>query len=162
MRNIVMLDIISSCMNNNIDDYTTGMLHIAYDAAWSSLTSDEGSRTNQAIVRTAQSIIRAQVEKSKVFIWLALCSTLTLSALLLFSGLMYTSTKTIRDPTLAALSMDLSEIAHRGQASGLCDAAALSKEDKKLSRLKFADDYDAKELDKCRRRLVFVDRVERS
>lgn len=162
MRNIVMLNITSSWMNNTIDDYTTGMLHLAYDAAWSSLTSDEGKRTDQAIVRTAEPVIRAQVEKSKVFTWLGLSSTLTLSALLLFSGLMYTSTKTIRDPALAALSMDLGEIAHSGQASGLCNAVALSKEDKKLSRLKFADDDDAKEFDKCRRRLVFVDRVERS
>ena len=158
MRNIVMLDVTSSWKgNSSIDDYTTGTLRLAYHAAWSSLTINQGKYADSATVRLAKPVIRARLELSKMLIWLGLCSTLTLSAVFLFFGLKFSSTKTIRDPTLAALSMDLSEVAHSGRANGLCNAVTLREEDEKLPKLKFADDFDPKESDKCRRRLVFVD-----
>lgn len=158
MRNMVMLDVTSPWKGNtSIDDYTTSTLRLAYHAAWSSLTINQGTYTDSATVRLAKPVIRARLELSKMYIWLGLCSTLTLSAALLFVGLKLSSTKTIRDPTLAALSMDLSEVAHSGRANGLCNAVALSDEDKKLPRLKFADDSSEKGgADQCRRRLVFV------
>lgn len=155
MRNIVMLHVSSSWMRDkSIEDNTSSMLHLAYHAAWSSLTIDQGRYTDSATIQRAIPVIRARVELSRMLIWLGLCSTLTLSAGLLFFGLRSTSTKVIRDPTLAALSIDLSEVAHSGLTYGLCNAVALSKEDKKIPKLKFADEHEGKESDKCRRRLV--------
>lgn len=162
IRNIVMLNNSPSWIHDNLQVFVTGMLHLAYDATWSSITNYLGTDEESVTVRLAEPVIRARVESSKLFIWLSMCSTMTLSALLLSLGLMLSSTKTIRDPTLAALSMDLSEVAHSGRTSGLCNAVALSEEDKKLPKLKFANDDDGKGFDKCRRRLIFADRIEKA
>lgn len=160
MRNVVMLNTTSPWIHNSsAGDYTTSMLHLAYDAAWSSMTISQGKDTDSAFVRLAKPIIRAQLEHSRMYIWLGLCGTLTLSAVLLAWGLKLSSTKTIRDPTLAALSVDLSDIAHGGQANGLCNAVTLSQTDKNLPKLRFANDDGVEESDKCRRRVVFADRL---
>lgn len=161
MRCIVMLNTTSPWMHDNLDGYTTGMLHLAHHAAWSSLVEHQGNDKESANATLAESVIRARVDRTRMLIWLGMCGTLTLSAMLVAVGERVSSTKTVRDAALMALSMDLSEVAHSGRTSGLCNAVALSKEDRKLPRLKFANDHDGKEFDKCRRRLVFADEDEK-
>ena len=156
MKYIVMLDFTSTWMFDNVEGYTTGMLHLAHHAAWSSLTKNMGTHSESATATPAESVIRARVDGTKMSIWFGMCSALTLSAILVAAGLRFSSMKTVRDPALAALSVDLSDVAHSGHESGLCNAVALSKEDRKLPRLKFANDCNGNESDKCRRRLVFA------
>lgn len=157
MRCIVMLNTTSSWMHDNLNGYTTGMLHLAHHAAWSSLMKHQGNANGSASATLAEPVIRARVDLTRMLIWLGMCGTVTLSAVLVAGGEIVSSTKTVRDAALTALSMDLSEVAHSGRTSGLCNAVTLNEEDEKLPRLKFANDYDGKESDKCRRRLVFAD-----
>jgi hypothetical protein len=56
--------------------------------------------------------------------------------------------KVIRRMALLALMLDFSVVAHDPRAKGLCDAAAVSKEDWKLSMPGLEEEI-------CRRRVVF-------
>lgn len=63
MRYVVMLNTTSPWMYDHLDNYTTGMLHLAHHAAWSSLTNGEGKANESASVKLARPVIRAQVDE---------------------------------------------------------------------------------------------------
>lgn len=60
---------------------------------------------------------------------------LTLSAILGSPAQRSSAFKAIRDPTLSALTMDLSEVIHDERARNPCNTVTLSKEDRGLGRL---------------------------
>lgn len=148
-------------MSNDLDTYTTGMLALGYQATWSALMTVLGNDTETANYIPAQSVVAASINRSKLYIWLGMNATLTLSAILVFIGQSMASSKTIRNTTVAALTIDLSEISHSRQAAGLCNAASLSDEDQKLPKMRWAEvpsDMKGMEGDMhngCRRRVVF-------
>lgn len=157
MKYIVMLNITQPWMHDNLNNYTTGILTLAYHAAWSSLMKRLGNASEPTTTRAAESVVRATVDRTRICIWLAMSAMLTVSALLVAVAQNVSTTKTVRDTTLAALAMDLTEVTHSGHASGLCSAVTLSKEDHQLPRLKWADNCDKRENDTCRRRVVFAE-----
>ena len=157
MQYIVMVDLTSQWMPNNLEGYTTGMLRLAHHAIWSSLTDKMGKSQETATATLAETVIRAEVDRTKMLTWLIMCGTLTVSAVLVAIGQSYSSVKAVRNATLAALLLDTSEIAHESRTTGLCSAVKLNKEDKKLPRLTFAGDNDRQLSEKCRRRLVFAE-----
>jgi len=157
MKYIVMLNLTQPFMHDNLDSYTTSMLKFGYDAAWSSLMKGLGNASEPTTVRSAESVVRATVDRTRLGIWLAMSAMLSLSALLEAVAQNFSTTKTVRDTTLAAVAMDLTEVTHSGLASGLCSAVVLSKEDHKLPRLKWTDNYDKREDHTCRRRVVFAE-----
>ena len=158
MKNIVMLNLTQPWMHNNLDNYTTGILTLAYHAAWSSLMKRLGNATEPTTTRIAESVVRATVDRTRIFIWFAMSAMLTVSALLVAVPQNFTITKTVRDTTLAALAMDLTKVTHSDHASKSCNADALTQEDQKLARLKWTDNFDRIENHTCRRRVVFAER----
>ncbi|KAF2800760.1 hypothetical protein K505DRAFT_331482 [Melanomma pulvis-pyrius CBS 109.77] len=148
-------------MNDDLTEYTTGMLLLGYHAAWSGLMRSLGNASEPVTIRPAEGVVFANIDRGNLYIWLALNAMLTISALLVFLVQRLGKTKTIRDPTVAALTVDLTEITCRG-AGGLCNAVTLSKEDKKLPELVWKHDRNETEIGdssvdgSCRRRVVFA------
>ena len=140
MKYITIFNFTRQYMHNKLDEYTTGMLKLGYHAAWSSTMHFLANVTGRSTVRVAEPVVLATVDRTKLGIWLAMNATLTISAILVAVARYFSTTKTVRDTTLAALTMDLTEVMHDGQASGLCNAVAFSKEDHKLPKLEWADD----------------------
>ena len=156
MKYVVMLDLTTPFMNTSVENYTKGMLKLAHDAAWSSLTAQASVNNESAIAFPAKFVVRATVDRTKLSIWFAFCVSFALSAVLVAIGQSMSSTKTVRNAFLATLTIDLSDVAHSPGAEGLCDAVKLSKEDSKLPPMVFANDHSNQEHHKCRRRLVFA------
>lgn len=145
-------------INGNLTEYTTGILTLGYHAAWSALTKRLANASEEVTFRPSEQVVFASIEKTNLYIWLALHATLTLSALLVLLANSLSDTKTMRDSTLAALTMDLTEIMCTSRARGLCNAAALNKGDRELPLLKWKGsgrEYHSGEKD-CHRRVVFV------
>jgi hypothetical protein len=164
IRNVRPLNTTSRYMEQGIDAYTIGMLRLAYHSAWSSLTNDLGRATETISVRHAESVVRASVARTRLYIWLGTQIALELSAIILYGMLKRTGIKATRDPTLTALTMDISSVSHSGMAPGLCNAVTLDKTDKKLPdlarnirpRREGDQQEDMEEEDSCVRRVTFV------
>lgn len=141
-------------MQDNLDNYTTGMLKLSYHAAWSSLVNHLGNLSEPATIRAAETVVKARVDWMRLGLWLTMSAMLFISALLVAAAQNFSATKTIRDTTFAALTIDLIEVTHSRRASGLCNAVALGKEDRNLPRLKWEGDSD---MSVCHRRVVFAE-----
>ncbi|KAM0302769.1 hypothetical protein ACHAPM_004772 [Fusarium culmorum] len=124
-------------ISDDLDEYVAGMLALGYHAAWSALMKRFGNYTETLSFRPSEEIVFVSVDKNKLYIWLGMNATLTLSAILVFGASMLTKTKTIRDTAIASLTMDLTDIVHSPMASGLCSAVSLSRQDGKLPRLRW-------------------------
>ncbi|KAF2112629.1 hypothetical protein BDV96DRAFT_689423 [Lophiotrema nucula] len=151
-------------MHTGIDEYTTGVLTLAYHAAWSSTMATLAHDFEEVKYQKSEAVVRASLDKSRLCWWLAMQLCLSFAAVLVYTALRFSAVKVIRDTTLAALTLDLSKVAHDGRAPGLCNVVALDKEDTKLPMVKF--DFGSEKLleesDKslegahCCRRLVFA------
>lgn len=101
-------------------------------------------------------MVRATVDRSRLCIWSAV---LSVSALLVAVAQNFSTTKMVRDMTLAAVAMG----SHRGgapwpHASGLCNAVALSKEDHQAPKVEVGPTTPLRErIHTCRRRVVFAE-----
>lgn len=156
MKYIAMQEISNSFMNTSIEVYTFGMLKLAHHAIWSSFTSRLSVHNESSIAFPSESVVRAKVDTVNLFIWLGFCSSTMIAAILVAVGQRFSSNKTVQDACLAALTIDLSDVAHRANTSGLCSAVKLSSEAKKLPPLVFVNDADTQNDPKCRRRLIFA------
>lgn len=156
MKYVVMLNLTQPWMQDNLEDYTIGMLTLGYHASWSSLMERLGNQTEPTTVREAESVVRATVNRTRIYVWLGMSIMLTISASLVAVATNFSATKTVRDTTLAALVMDLTEVTHSRCASGLCNAVALSKEDNQLPRMRMESKDDREEGSMCCRRVVFA------
>ena len=154
MKYIMMLNLTQPYMHDNLDNYTTSMLKFGYHAAWSSLKKRLGNASEPATVRSAEPVVRATVDRTRLTVWLGMSAMLTVAALLVAISQNSTTSTTIRDTILAAVTLDLTDVTHSGLASGLCNAAALRKEDHKLPKLKWADNDESHS---CQRRVVFAE-----
>ncbi|KAL8780128.1 MAG: hypothetical protein Q9213_006612 [Squamulea squamosa] len=156
------LDFTSEVLNN-LDEYVSGMLKPGFHAAWNGLMITLRHETEPATFKAVSPIVKASIDNTKLYIWLAMHATLTISAILVLLAQHVSRTKTVRDPTIAALTIDLTEIAHSGRANGLCDAVTLSKEDSKLPSLRWVENgvrsgrRKACSEDLCVRKVIFVD-----
>lgn len=124
-------------ISNNLDNYTSGMLTLGYHAAWSGLMRTLGNATEDIAFNPSQNVVSASIDKSKLYIWLAMNAMLTISAILVYIAQSASKTKTVRDSAIAALTIDMTEVTHTKRASGLCNAVSLSKMDHKLPRLRW-------------------------
>lgn len=131
MKNIVMLNATHPWMHNNLNKYTTGILTLAYHAAWSSLMNRLGNASEPTTTRIAESVVLATVDRTRIWIWLAMSAMLTTSALTVGVAQIVSITRTVRETTLVALAMDLAEVTHSGHASKLSGAVSLSKKNHK-------------------------------
>lgn len=156
MKNIVMLSATDPWMQNNLDKYTTGMLTLGYHAAWSSLTNRLSNSNEVTTTRIAESVVLANVNLTRICIWLVMSAMLTLSALMVAIAQKFEITRTVHDTTLVALAMDLTEVTHNGHESKLSSAVSMSQKTHKDERLKWKDDDDKGENHTCRHRVVFA------
>lgn len=157
MKNIVMLTLTQPWMHDKLDNYTTGILTLAYHAAWGSLMKRLGNESEPTTTRMAESVVRATVDCTRIRMWFVMSAMLTASAILVAAAQNVSITETVRDTTLAALAMDLTKMTHSDHSSGLCSTVALSKKNHNLARLKWTDNCDRGENHICRRRVVFAD-----
>ncbi|KAF2018139.1 hypothetical protein BU24DRAFT_421138 [Aaosphaeria arxii CBS 175.79] len=150
--------------NNSIDNYVSGMLTTAYHATWSAMPTQNATET--VSITPLEPVIQARVNRGRLYIWLAMNSTLTIAGIILAAVLKLAGeAKIIRDTTLAAMTLDLKYIAHEGN-NGLCNAVGLNKDDRALGRVKWSNDVDP-EINgsdgekygyRCCKDLVFVDK----
>lgn len=152
-------------MSDTLDGYAVGLLTSAYHASWSALFNRVAiSVFTDVPVTPSEETVRLLLDRKRLYAWLGMNLCLTISTLLVAIGQRLSSTKTIRDTTVAALTIDLTPVTHDPRARGLCDAVELSKADGKLPRLQW---QTAHKLDRdgelgavgggCRRRIVFAD-----
>jgi hypothetical protein len=87
--------------------------------------------------------VRAVVKRGPLYVWLALSATLTVAALLVWTvqSTIAKTSKTVRGPTLVALTMNMDAVCHY-KGDGLCNAVALECGDKKLGRVVWDHDHD--------------------
>lgn len=165
MRNMMPLKVADEYMGLGLNAYTTGMLRVAYHASWSSTTEFLSRSKEQAHINIMEPVVRASVNRSRMYIWMGMNLCLLISAALVSVTHVWTSTKTIRDTALAALTMDLTDVCHQGRAPGLCNAVALNSKDKLLPRLMWqntgrstGNDWDSENDVKgsCERKVMFV------
>lgn len=158
MQLISLLNFTMPWMHGTIDDYTGSILRLAYHATWSAITERLGNETQITTANLAESVVRASVNRNRLYIWLGLSAAVSMSAILVALGQNFSTKKTIRDSTLALLTLDLTEVTHSGRASGLCNAVTLNKKDRKLPRLKWKESEANKEGedDGCSHRVVFA------
>ena len=140
MKDAVMLDYTQQYMAEGLDAYTSGILTLAYHAAWSSVMDTLGTSNETASLRMAEPMVLASVSRGKLYVWLALNLSLLVAAVLMYVALNFSSVKAIRDITLTPLMADFSAITNSPQGIGLRDAATLSKGDKTLPRIRLYGD----------------------
>ena len=157
MKNIIMLNVTYPWMQNNLDKYTTGILTLAHHAAWSALMNRLGKASEPTTARIAESVVLATVNRTRIWIWLAMNAMLTASALMVAGAQIVRITRTVRETTMVALAMDLTEVMHSAPASELSGAVSLSKKNHRVERLKWTDDYGKEEDHNCRHRVVFAE-----
>lgn len=125
----------------DLDTYVTGMLTMGYHASWSTLMRRLGNYTEPVSFQASEPAVFVSVDRRKLYIWLSMNATLTLAAVIVCAASITAKTKTVRDTTLAPLTMDLSDILHTPETSGLCTAVSLNHEDRKLPRLQWQRDF---------------------
>ncbi len=113
----------------NLDAYTRGMLSVAYQASWNSLSNEfqTGDPTETAVAATIPVLV-AHVARWRMLTWLGLNALLTISGILLAVLQSTCSGKTVRDPAMTALLLD-SKAVLDSDADGLCNTGFLSKND---------------------------------
>jgi hypothetical protein len=166
----VALDYTKPWLNKTtaLDDYVTGLLTLAYHAAWSSAMELMPVESANGTWSQASPMVRAVIEKRKIYAWFAMQLTVTVAALLVYAALGFSSVKFVRDTTFTPLRLDFSSVTHHRHSKGLCSAAALSKEDHKLPMVRFresivrrsSDSDQGVSINGCRRRIVFVDEAD--
>jgi hypothetical protein len=113
----------------NLDGYTRGMISVAYQASWNSLTNGwQASPMAVTEISTPYSILVAQITTWRVLTWFGSNAFLTISGLLLAVLQRKCQNKTIRNPALAALMLDTSALLSQ-DTTGLCNAVTLRKRD---------------------------------
>lgn len=163
LKYTVLLNYSQPWISNNLDDYTSGILTLGYHSALNGLMKKLGNETESTTFRSAESVVAASINRSKLYIWLGMNGGLTLSSLLVLLAQCKSRKKTIRNTDLAALMMDFGEIGHSKQAAGLCNAATLNKQDRKLPKMGWAEgtlDVERRGSggnNLCRRRVIFVE-----
>ncbi|KAH7174118.1 uncharacterized protein B0J16DRAFT_387943 [Fusarium flagelliforme] len=133
----ILQDFTHPRMSPDLDTYVTGMLTMGYHATWSTLMRRLGNYAELISYQKSEDAVFVSVDSQKLYIWLSMNATLTLAAVIVFGASMKAKTKTVRDATLASLTMDLSDILHRPETSGLCTAVSLNDKDHKLPRLRW-------------------------
>lgn len=123
---------------NNLDNYSRGMLTVAYQASWNSLANywsrGEDITAPTTTLRRPVAVLVASVSKWRVWTWLVVNALLTVSGVLVAVLQSSSLAKTVRDPVVLALMVDNSHVLAR-DTSGLCNAQRIDKMDEKL-RLK--------------------------
>jgi hypothetical protein len=156
LQQLVWLDVGKQHQFNNLDDYLAGMLTVAYHATRSALLHHLQDASTTVTAIPSEPVVRALVDRGRLYGWLVMNAALTVAAMLLWIVQCCTagSSKTVRDPTLVALTINMDDMCHRDE-DGLCNAVALKSGDKKLGRMVWDQDHGGL----CRR-LRFADQGE--
>jgi hypothetical protein len=133
----VMLNFTSLYTELGPELYTIGMLELAYHATWSALRDEWDFPEEPPNVQRAEDVVKADVSWKRLAVWLAMNEALALAAIMVWASLKISRVAAIRDPTLAALTMDLGDLAHGQEGRGLCGAVELDKMDKERGRLRW-------------------------
>jgi hypothetical protein len=137
MRQLYILNATGQYQKNNIEGFVRGSLKLGYDATWSALPNMVDDSQEEIRIVPLESAIRAEVNKARLYGWLAMNVTQQIAAALVAIAhwVRAPGQRMTRDPTLMALMMDLDDVKYCG-GDGLCNAVALSSRDKKLGRMK--------------------------
>ncbi|XEU97438.1 hypothetical protein FSHL1_002724 [Fusarium sambucinum] len=146
-------------ITSDLNTYVTGMLTLGYHASWSTLMRRLGTDAEPISFKASEDAVSVSVDKKKLYIWLSMNATLTLAAVIVYGASMKAKTKTVRDTTLAPLTMDLSDILHKPETSGLCTAVSLNDNDYKLPRLRWQKDVKGSEDDTDQAATLFCRKI---
>ncbi|KAI3321293.1 hypothetical protein HD806DRAFT_204598 [Xylariaceae sp. AK1471] len=130
----------------NIDAYTRGMISVAYQASWNSLTSyfSRGVSTEPSAVRFTipQAALRAEIDKTRTVTWIILNVALTVSSIVVVVVRSYYGGIVVKDAAVTALMLDTTDITLNND-TGLCNATELRGNDRDLRvRLEVARNED--------------------
>jgi len=136
LRNLVLMSVGAEFRYNNIEGYIDGMLTAAYYSTYSALLYQLKSSNETASAVQMESVIRASINRTRLYGWLAMNALLSIAALMLWIVWKITgvTSKVVREPTLVALTMDLDAVSHYNR-DGLCNAVTLKGKDKKLGKM---------------------------
>jgi len=104
---------------NNLDGYVQGMLSVAYQASWNSLTNafahgwTNESEWAMTSIWQPESVLLARVSRTRVIAWFVCNVVLTLSGAAILFLQFGSNFEIVRNPELAALLLDSSQIQHR-------------------------------------------------
>jgi hypothetical protein len=116
----------------NLDAYSRGMLSVAYQASWNSLTNAfQPAPMTTTELKQPFAVLVADVVTWRVLAWFGINALLTISGVFLVYLQGKCLGKTVRDTTLTPLMLDSSAVLRR-DASGLCNAVALNRQDQSL------------------------------
>ncbi|KAH7109435.1 hypothetical protein B0J11DRAFT_512856 [Dendryphion nanum] len=124
-------------MSGTLNEHTAAMLQLGYHAAWGGLMKALTISTENGTLRLNEPVVRAEIDRLRLYTWLGVNATLFLSAIFVTIASSNSKVKTIRNTTLAILTMNLSEVLTDPRAIGLCNAVKLSKKDRKLPKLRW-------------------------
>jgi hypothetical protein len=143
LQELVWLEVGQQYQRDNVDGYLKGMLTVAYHATRSALVHQIADSKTTISATPSEPIVRASVNRGRLYGWLGLNACLTLSAMLLWTVQSVTakSSKTVRDPTLVALTTNMDAVCHYN-GDGLCNAVALQRGDNKLGRVVWDHELD--------------------
>jgi hypothetical protein len=100
LKYTVLLDYAQPWISNDLNTYVSGMLTLGYHAAWSGLMKHLGNMSEPVAERLtfnpSTPVIYASVNRPKLYIWLAMNMTLTISAFLVFLVQTISMSKTVR------------------------------------------------------------------
>jgi hypothetical protein len=116
---------------HNLDGYTRGMLSVAYQASWNSLTTDFQANDTTTVLSPQYPVLVASITRWRVLLWLLLNASLTVSGVILAVLQISCQAKTIQNPPLSALMIDTSAVLQEDR-NGLCNAAYADKRDAHL------------------------------
>jgi hypothetical protein len=126
-------NISSAPMWNNLDNYTIGMLTVAYQASWNSLANywSAGTTTATTTLKRPVPVLVASISMWRAWTWLGINALLTVSGILLAVLQSQSQAKTVRNPVISALLLDTSRIIQH-DTRGLCNAVDIDKADGRL------------------------------
>ncbi|KAJ4303691.1 hypothetical protein N0V90_002592 [Kalmusia sp. IMI 367209] len=129
-----LANISSAPLWNNLDNYATGMLTVAYQASWNSLANywaTGGIVPATTVLRRPVPVLVASISTWRAWTWLGVNALLTVSSILLAVLQSQSQAKTVRDPVISALLLDTSHIIQHDRR-GLCNAVDADKTDGQL------------------------------
>lgn len=116
---------------------------MAYHTTRSALVVQVADSNTTVTTIPSEPIVRAKVNRGRLYVWLTLNATLTVAALLLWTVQSTTAetSKIVRDPTLVALTTNMDTVCHY-DGDGLCNAVALRGSNRKTGRVVWDHDRD--------------------
>lgn len=137
MANMAAINMTNALMWNNLEGYVRGMLMVSYQETWSAMMTEFANGTRDSGFHPPRNVVTAHISKWSVSTWLALNLCVLVAGVLLYYMQRGADGKTMRNKTMAAMTMDLTQL--YGKIPDLADAVEPDKPEKVLGKVVFSN-----------------------